>query len=118
MAKQIHPRVLICVAALIAGLNAEVVTNGIIAKLGGFQLSNATSAELGMLSNIFMDPQNGLITRAERALEERLKETVQNYNVSDMCLNHTEAFLQGLVSRRMWAIRSKFSHLCTRKTCP
>ena len=77
-------------------------------QLNGFHIGNSTGAELGnMFSNILADPENGLIKRAEQALGQRLTEAVENFNVSDTCLNHTEMFLQGLVARQSWAFRSK-----------
>ena len=112
MEKQLGLGMLICLASLSAELNGEIITNGILNQLGGFRLSNSTSAELGMFSTILMDPHNGLIVRAEQALGQRLTETVHNYNVSASCLNHTETFLQGLVTRQIWAIRSKCHTPC------
>ena len=61
------------------------------------------------VSDQFSKSVDDAVKSAGHALEEKLGSLKAGTNVSDICLNHTEMFLEGVaVYRQDWAFRSKF----------
>ena len=60
-----------------------------------------------LISNLLEKSRQDIAARAQQALEEGLADVDRQYNVSRLCLNHTMAFLEGLMTREEWAFRSK-----------
>ena len=53
------------------------------------------------------------ISRAEQLLENGIAAAAPRYDVGTKCLNHTEMFIEALVQRQQWALRSKLLVLST-----
>lgn len=49
----------------------------------------------------------GILQLAEKFLQQKLHTSALNFNVSELCLEHTEIFLDALLSGHQWAVRSK-----------
>ena len=63
------------------------------------------------VSDQFSKSVDDAVRSAGHALEENLGSLKAGTNVSDICLNHTEMFLEGMaVYRQDWAFRSKYLH--------
>ena len=45
---------------------------------------------------------------ADKALKQGLRAADPSYEVSNLCLNHTEMFLESLITGQRWALRSKY----------
>ena len=88
--------------------NADILRNEADIRQHIHTMPNSSSVDFqSFLSSLVDESRNDMILRAEKALEEGLKDIYQGFNVSDTCLNHTEMILQGLVERQDWALRSK-----------
>lgn len=52
----------------------------------------------------------GILQLAEKFLQQKLHTSALNFNVSEICLEDTEIFLDALLSGHQWAVRSKSFH--------
>ena len=66
-----------------------------------------TKANPGAVTqNLFVNADD-LAERAGQALRENVYQDTRSYNVSEVCLKDTEAFLEALISQELWALKSK-----------
>ena len=49
---------------------------------------------------------------ADKALRQGLQAADSSYEVDSHCLNHTEMFLESLISGQKWALKSKYCRRC------
>ena len=63
-----------------------------------------------LVPSIFADSQNDIIAKARQLHKDGLTAAANadpRFDVSSVCLNHTEIFLSTLVRKQTWAFRSK-----------
>ena len=80
-------------------------------RLPQFTDAKTKDAYKPLVSALFADSHNETIERAEQLLQDGLIAAATSadprFDVSSVCLNHTEIFLSALVAREEWALRSK-----------
>ena len=66
-----------------------------------------TKASPGAIKQNLFVRADDLAERAGQALRENVYQDTRSYNVSEVCLKDTEAFLEALISQELWALKSK-----------
>ena len=102
--------VIVCLVLICSNSNSQFLDDSPYGLAGRNQeISNmSVSHDVGddVLPHVLEDSNNDVAERAKQALTTDIIDP--KYDVSDVCLNHTKLFLGGLVSRKQWALRSKY----------
>jgi hypothetical protein len=54
-----------------------------------------------------LNSKHNVLSRAEEILFNEVGANGSSYDVSSTCLNHTKIYLEALVQRKLWALKSK-----------
>ena len=102
-----------CLICALNGQNLEIEPDFLKAARRLPQYTDAKTKKeyRPQISSLFADSHNEVIERAEQLLKDGLTTAATDadprFDVSSVCLNHTEVFLSALVAREEWALRSK-----------
>ena len=111
-----HTGTALLVVLTVSSINAQILRNEhdiMKAARHAGDMQTLTRAKSNSYSQQFLSNLLGessdIVDRARQTLYEGLVANEIQYNVSSLCLNHTERLLEGIVSGEEWALRSKYS---------
>ena len=101
----------VCLLCVIVNVNSQQKWDGSMDRLQMPRLDSPLGQSL--LPSV-MGGKANVKDLADKALSQGLRAADPSFEVNSLCLNHTEMFLESLITGQQWALKSKFIRI----TCP